>query len=94
MDLTDIQKTYRSRRNRQIIIGLLALLGFAAMLYINVYPQAMAPLKPLQVVLLVLVLEAGMLIASLLNWRCPNCNKHLGRGWNPKACPKCGVELR
>ncbi|MEL6535009.1 MAG: hypothetical protein AAFQ98_06325 [Bacteroidota bacterium] len=79
MNLSEIQKTYRARRSRQLLISLLALVGFVAMLYINIHPTALAPLKPLQVVVLVLVLEAGMLVASLLNWRCPNCNKHLGR---------------
>jgi hypothetical protein len=34
------------------------------------------------------------LIFSLKNWRCPACNKYLGKNYNPKFCPSCGAELR
>lgn len=33
-------------------------------------------------------------VFSFYNWRCPSCKKYLGKGYNPKFCPKCGVELR
>jgi hypothetical protein len=33
-------------------------------------------------------------IGDLLFWRCPNCKSHLGRGWNPAACPRCDASLR
>jgi hypothetical protein len=32
-------------------------------------------------------------IGEILFWRCPNCNSHLGRGWNPPTCPRCNTEL-
>ena len=41
------------------------------------------------------------LVASLVfaifgyrNWRCPACGEPLGRGFNPKHCRRCGIELR
>jgi hypothetical protein len=36
----------------------------------------------------------GAFIFSLFNWRCPACNKYIGRGFNPNYCSKCGVGLR
>lgn len=39
-----------------------------------------------------------VVVASLVNWRCPACNKYLSsprppqRKWH--ACPRCGVPLR
>lgn len=33
-------------------------------------------------------------VFSFRNWRCPACNKYLGRAMNPKFCQNCGVELR
>jgi rRNA maturation endonuclease Nob1 len=33
------------------------------------------------------------LIFSLFNWRCPSCNKYLGKAINAKFCAKCGVQL-
>lgn len=31
---------------------------------------------------------------SWLNWRCPACEKYLGRGLSPAQCPKCGVAFK
>jgi hypothetical protein len=35
----------------------------------------------------------GLLLFSFQNWRCPACNKYLGKNWGPRFCPKCGVAL-
>ena len=31
---------------------------------------------------------------SLYNWRCPACNRYLGRAFNPSFCSSCGAQLR
>jgi hypothetical protein len=41
-----------------------------------------------------LVLVVGALIFSFRNWRCPACDRYLGRQSNPKFCSKCGVVLQ
>jgi hypothetical protein len=41
-----------------------------------------------------LVAMVGAMIFSVRNWNCPACNRGLGRAFNPKHCPKCGIELR
>jgi hypothetical protein len=28
------------------------------------------------------------------NWRCPACDRYLGRAFNPKHCRTCRIELR
>jgi len=38
-------------------------------------------------------LVAGGVGFSLYNWRCPACNKYLGKSINPKFCAKCGAAL-
>ena len=45
-------------------------------------------------VLIFIVAFIGLLIFSLTNWRCPACNKYLGKALNPRICSKCGVALR
>jgi hypothetical protein len=35
----------------------------------------------------------GWVIFESRNWRCPACDKYLGRGF-PRRCRSCGVELR
>lgn len=37
---------------------------------------------------------AAILIFTLRNWRCPACEKYLGKGGFPKFCPRCGVALK
>jgi len=39
--------------------------------------------------LVVIVMPLG-----LLNWRCPNCRRNLGRTLSIKQCPHCGVVLQ
>ncbi len=33
-------------------------------------------------------------VFSLFNWRCPACNRYLGRTLAPRYCSRCGAELR
>jgi hypothetical protein len=40
-----------------------------------------------------LAIVAAALFYSFRNWRCPACNKYLGRAFNPRHCQNCGVEL-
>jgi hypothetical protein len=42
--------------------------------------------------ILFLVLAVG-LVVSFRNWRCPACSRYLGRSFNPRHCPSCGVQL-
>jgi len=36
----------------------------------------------------------GALIFSFKNWRCPACDKYLGKVWSPRHCHSCGVALQ
>lgn len=31
---------------------------------------------------------------SLVGWRCPGCNRHLGQSMNPEKCSGCGASFR
>jgi hypothetical protein len=46
----------------------------------------------LSVILLVLIITA--ILVSLINWRCPNCNKYLGSVFGQKQCASCGKKLQ
>ena len=35
----------------------------------------------------------GVLVFSFRNWRCPACNRYLGRTFNPRHCVGCGAQL-
>ena len=39
-------------------------------------------------------LVLGVLLFSFRNWRCPACDRYLGREMGHRFCPKCGVALQ
>ncbi|HEX9780190.1 MAG TPA: hypothetical protein VGB20_03150 [bacterium] len=43
---------------------------------------------------IMLVVVVGLLGFSFKNWRCPACNRYLGKAWNPRFCAGCGVPLQ
>ena len=40
-----------------------------------------------------LVYVLGLLVFSLKTWRCPACDRYLGKGIFPRFCAKCGIQL-
>ncbi len=45
-------------------------------------------------VALVAAAMAAILVFTFQNWRCPACQKYLGKGGFPRFCPHCGVALK
>jgi hypothetical protein len=43
---------------------------------------------------IVCVGAAAALRFTISNWRCPACDKYLGKRANPESCPDCGAKLR
>lgn len=100
MELTEEQKQeikqkFKTRRTRQLFISLPFV---AVMLAFIVFEDRIAALnlnlseQTFGIIFFVLVL--AVLGLSFKNWRCPQCDKYLGKGINPKFCAKCGVELQ
>lgn len=95
MDANEIKQQFKKRKIRQILLAI----PFTPVAFILVFTsrsddQLIASIPNEHLLLGSLVLVVLGLIFSLINWRCPNCNKYLGKNANLKFCPKCGVELR
>src|SRR5262245_60652108 len=91
--LAGFREDYAKRRRRQLVLGAaLAVLALAAVPTSRGGGPEKAP-GPEWVVAFV-VFAVGALVFSLQNWRCPACRRYLGRTWNPRFCPHCGVALR
>lgn len=90
----EIIESFRLRRTRQWMATVPTVLVIALMFWIRDSGQAYVMGYDKST-----VLEVGIgvilvaLVFSLINWRCPACNKYLGKGPNPKFCSKCGVQL-
>ena len=51
-------------------------------------------ISPVIVVSILGAAFVSYLLFTLRNWRCPACDRYLGKGFNPSFCPKCGVQLK
>jgi hypothetical protein len=91
----EFRQQFSIRRKRQIILAipLVALMvGFAVLT--DEGSGTIAGLPPSVAGPGLIVLVAGAVVFSLKNWRCPACDRYLGKGMSPRFCPKCGVALR
>jgi hypothetical protein len=90
-----IKETFSVRQRRQILLAIplvVVLLSFflaADERAGTVFGFPLAAVGPLLAVFVI-----GALLFSLKNWRCPACDRYLGKVWNPRHCHSCGVALR
>ena len=100
MEFTEGQKAefrnrFSIRRRRQLALSVPSILLIVGVLLaggnrtFSVYGISSAVLAP---ILLCAIL--GMVGFSLVNWRCPACNRYLGKQMNPRYCSKCGIPLQ
>lgn len=90
----EIKEEFRRRRRRQFIYSgcgvVLALLSRVAVSQLG----KRAPWLTDEVFVgLFMALVAAFLIVSFLNWRCPACDKYIGRSLFPNFCQKCGAKF-
>ena len=89
----EIIEEFKKKRTRQIMAIGPIILAFIALLSVEGKPTGIFGLPPNTVLGISFGLIISVLIFSLFNWRCPACNKYLGKAINPKFCAKCGVQL-
>ena len=100
MEYTEQQKAefkeqFATRRTRQIVCVVVILAVILPLMMAEeradqgLLGMSVAVLGPL-----VLGVVVAGVIFSFRNWRCPACNRYLGKGANPVFCPRCGVELQ
>jgi hypothetical protein len=101
MEYTEQQKAgfkdqFALRRKRQIILAIPMAAIFLAFAFLTDKRNSVTvPDLPTEwMVPIVFALVIGAIVFSLRNWRCPACDKYLGKGISPHFCPKCGVALQ
>lgn len=76
-----IREKYKKKKILQIIAPIIALIALA--------------LTGFQRNGISTIIIFGVLILfTMINWRCPNCKRYLGKGSGPDYCPKCSVRLK
>ena len=85
------KQQFAIRKRRQLIVTGLLLASFAMVV---ISPQSPADDAFRSAKSTYVVFAAGALLFSMWNWRCPACNRYLGREVSPNFCSKCGAHLR
>ncbi len=100
MDYTEGQKArfrtdFTARRRRQFAISIPLFALVLGMAFLGEGKQgAILGMRACVVLPAVLILVGGAIAFSLYNWRCPACNRYLGKQMNPKYCSRCGIPLQ
>ena len=90
-----IQEEFRKRRTRQLAMIVPALAAVIVFIWADDHRgRALMGIPSSMLLWIGGACFIGVLVFSFSNWRCPACNGYLGKGWNPKFCVKCGVQLR
>jgi hypothetical protein len=91
----EIQQMFVLRRRRQILLAVPLLPIAISVLVVRDHGDGAFFGVPSEIWGPVfLVFAIGALLFSLWNWRCPACEKYLGKAISPRFCPKCGVALQ
>jgi hypothetical protein len=100
MEYTEEQKKefktqFAARRRRQLMVTVPFIIFIFLFAAINEGTGKVLGLIPVSVFFPVFFIAIiGLLVFSFKNWRCPACNKYLGKAYNPSFCSKCGAGLR
>jgi hypothetical protein len=93
--LTEFKAEFAKRRKRQLLVSVPIV---ACVVLIRIFRDRETGLVfglPTSMVMgVALAAIVGVLVFSLWNWRCPACNKYLGKGISPAFCSKCGIPLQ
>ncbi len=98
IDNERIKRKFRKRQNMRFISTAVAAIT-APFVYITrsryIPEGSSGPLieLPAYISVTVAVIAALMLTISLITWRCPVCNKFLGRSTIVTKCNKCGTKF-
>jgi peptidoglycan/LPS O-acetylase OafA/YrhL len=88
--LVAFKAEFAKRQRRQLAV---AAVIFAGAILVMIMRNRSPLESPVGLALLIGAM-AAILIFTLQNWRCPACEKYLGKGGFPRFCPRCGVALK
>lgn len=92
---TDIMSKFKSRFIKQLIVTIVLLPAIVVVVIARRSDtDFLFGFETSTLAMIAIPLFIIGLVFSFFNWRCPNCNKYLGKEIYPKFCNKCGSQLR
>lgn len=92
--LTEFKAEFARRRKRQLLVTIPLVAGVVLLRVFRTEEGLIFGLPASTVMGAAFAVVMAVLAFSLWNWRCPACNKYLGKGISPAFCRKCGVPLQ
>ena len=88
-------REFRRRKTRQVYAVILVVFLLVSLVWKMGHPGFfLGGLSRPTVSLLELIVIAGFLLFSAVNWRCPACGRYLGANIDSRGCRKCGAKLQ
>jgi hypothetical protein len=92
---TEFRQQFARRRKRQILLAIPLIAAIVGLAVLGESEgEALFGLPPTIWGPAFFLLVVGALIFSFRNWRCPACDRYLGKQMSPTFCSKCGVALQ
>ena len=86
-----VKQEFRRRWIRQLVATVIV---FAALLLAGAFTRSAGADSREYAPYVASAVVVGLLVFSLVNWRCPACNRYLYKDIYPRHCSRCGVQLR
>lgn len=89
----ELRELFKRRRRRQWLVGL-PMLGAYGLFILLDKTDSSAGLQSTVLIIGACAFTLAAVGFSVWNWRCPSCDRYLGRNMNLKICGNCGFRLR
>ena len=96
--MNSVQEKFKKIKRNQIV-AILGTIVFDIIMLIAIFTEVSSPIESMSIATIIIVaiiaciVTIGVVIFTIINWRCPNCNKYLGRSIGSKFCKNCGEKL-
>ena len=92
-DEQDVMESFKLRQSRQFLAIALTLLLLILLTLIYKRPDLFGEFSKTVIFGAQIIFIAAFAGYSVLNWRCPSCNKYLGSNIYRRICKKCGARF-
>lgn len=93
-DHNQIVQDFRLRKGRQLLAIAAALLLIVFLALAHKQSDLFGHISKNTIFAMQVMVIAAFIGFTSANWRCPSCNKYLGKDINKHGCRKCGTRFR
>lgn len=88
-----IFEEFRVKKNRQYLAIAITLLLLVLCILVYKRSDIFGQVSKNTIFSAQIIIIALFIVFSIINWRCPHCNRYLGHDIGRRRCNKCGKKL-